>query len=167
MIYGAEATTATDLLSGRKVVICKLESGRTLNCTAPTSLVTSTPAPACSYVRITGAACSPPPPLRTTHSGELQAANPGGSLRRLPWCGAKSTSQSYGASAITSSIPGDSKSPGSRIRRPAYSTPSVTLFALSLPTTPFRGGCKTCTVTSGPTCNRSPDQISRIGTPAR
>ena len=29
-----------------------------------------------------------PPPLITTHSGVLHAAKPGGSLRRLPWCGA-------------------------------------------------------------------------------
>ena len=51
---------------------------------------------------------------------------------------------------------------GRRIR-----PPSVMLLALSLPITPCRGGCSTSIATSGPTRSRSPDQISRIGTPAR
>src|SRR3954462_4600322 len=77
-------------LMGRQVLAVSTDSGVTWNRTAPTSSVTKTRAPARSYVRITGAGSSPPPPLRTTHSGVLHAANPGGSLRRLPVWGARS-----------------------------------------------------------------------------
>ena len=79
-----------------------------------------------------------PSPLNTTHRGWHQAASPGELLWRLPWCGAINTSQGRGSSASTSPRPGASRSPGSRIRRPRYSTDSTRLLALSEPRMPPR-----------------------------
>ena len=79
--------------------------------TAPVRKVWIVWPPTAWYVALISGRLQRPSPLNTTQAGRVQAARPGELLCRLPWCGAKSTSQCTGCSANSLSSPGDSRSP--------------------------------------------------------